>query len=283
MQQAISDFISYLASERGLSKHTIESYQRDLVQFSQLIQKNWDQITENEILLFLNELKSKQYASSSICRALVTIKVFFRFLKRERYINQDVTFYLDSPKIWQLIPEVLSCEEVERILNMPDETLGGIRDKAILQLLYASGLRVSELCSLNITDVDDTFVRVKGKGGKERMVPVAKSAIVALDLYLSHPRDQDEPALFLTSRGKRIDRIEVWRRIKLYAKKAGIMKNISPHTLRHSFATHLLENGADLRIIQEMLGHANIGTTDRYTHISNKHLKTAFESFHPRP
>jgi len=155
-----------------------------------------------------------------------------------------------------------------------------------LQLLYASGLRVSELCDLNLNDLNDTFVRVRGKGGKERLVPVAKSAVTAIDHYLTqyrHTKDEQDLALFVSIRGKRIQRNEVWQRVKLYATEAHITKPISPHTLRHSFATHLLEHGADLRIIQEMLGHASIATTDRYTHISQKHLHKAFEAFHPRP
>ena len=152
-------------------------------------------------------------------------------------------------------------------------------------MLYASGLRVSEICGLNIQDLDDASVRVKGKGGKERVVPIAQAAVKAVDHYLINFRraNQEEPALFVTSKGRRIDRVEVFRRVKRYAQIAGITRSISPHTLRHSFATHLLENGADLRVIQEMLGHASIATTDRYTHISQTPLQDAFQAFHPRP
>jgi integrase/recombinase XerD len=179
---------------------------------------------------------------------------------------------------------VLSVGEVTALLAQPNpEERIGARDKAMLEVLYASGLRVSELCGLNIQDVGEEAVRVKGKGSKERVVPIAKSALNTVDHYLGKFREDKEGALFLGSQGKRLDRITVWSRVKFYAKKAGITKSISPHTLRHSFATHLLENGADLRVIQEMLGHANIGTTDRYTHISRKHLHEAFERFHPRP
>jgi integrase/recombinase XerD len=216
---------------------------------------------------------------------LIAVKVFFRYLKREGMIPQDPTLHLDTPKLWQLIPEVLSCEEVERLLAAPDqESPVGARDRAILEVLYASGLRVSEVCSLNIQDLDDTTLRVKGKGGKERVVPIAEVAVKAVDDYLTRFRgEQEEEALFLNERGKRMDRQLVWKQIKFYAKKAGIDKRISPHTLRHSFATHLLDNGADLRVIQEMLGHASIATTDRYTHVSQHHLKSAFDAFHPRP
>jgi integrase/recombinase XerD len=293
MDHAISDFLSYLGSERGLSRHTIEAYGRDLTLFSQVLKNQkidrLEDVREKEILSFLTHLSSKKFAGSTICRALVAVKVFFRFLKKEGMIPKDVTFYLDAPKIWQLVPEVLTIQEVETLLNAPDPSSHvGARDSAILQVLYASGLRVSEVCSLSISDVDDTFVRVIGKGDKERLVPIAKRAVDAIDHYLLHFRktldvSDSRPSLFVTKSGQAIDRVTVWKQIKAYAKKAGILKPISPHTLRHSFATHLLENGADLRIIQEMLGHASIATTDRYTHISQKHLKEAFEAFHPRP
>ncbi|MES2121189.1 MAG: tyrosine-type recombinase/integrase, partial [Chlamydiota bacterium] len=197
----------------------------------------------------------------------------------------DVTLHLDSPKMWQLIPEVLTVSEVNALLHAPNpEEFAGARDQAVLLVLYASGLRVSEVCGLNLQDVDDQVVRVKGKGGKERIVPIAQVATSAIDHYLVRFRkESDFPALFVTEKNRRIDRTLVWKRVKFYAKAAGIQKSISPHTLRHSFATHLLENGADLRVIQEMLGHANIATTDRYTHISTQHLADAFNAFHPRP
>jgi len=287
MKPVIADFLSYLASERGLAFHTVAAYGRDLHHFSEKVNKELLEISDKDILEFLSGLKAKHYASSTLCRYLVSIKVFFRFLKKEGILEKDITLYLDSPKLWQLIPEVMSYSEVDSLLSIPDLTTEiGVRDHALLRLLYASGLRVSELCGLNIHDLDDLFVRVEGKGGKERLVPVAKSAVEAVDRYLtysSHQRDPNELALFISSRGKRINRIEVWRLVKDYAKKAHITKNISPHTLRHSFATHLLENGADLRIIQEMLGHATIATTDRYTHVSQKHLHEAFKAFHPKP
>ena len=229
-------------------------------------------------------MKEKNHASSSLSRYLISLKVFFRYLKKEKIISSDPTIHLENPKLWQLIPEVLSLEETEKLLNMPDPSCFlGARDHAILSVLYASGLRVSELCGLNLIDVSEDHVRVKGKGNKERIVPIAQVALSRIDHYLKEFRKDKEEALFITQRGKRIDRIAVWERIKWYAKKAGIEKNISPHTLRHSFATHLLENGADLRVIQEMLGHANIATTDKYTHISHKHLQNAFSKFHPRP
>lgn len=238
-------------------------------------------------MAFLAVLKNKQYASSSICRMLVSIKVFFRFLKKEGVISVDLGCYFETPKMWQLIPEVLQIHEVDALLSQPvtDDRMGS-RDKAILELLYATGMRVSELCSLRVNDLSDSFVKVRGKGNKERLIPVGKQAISAVDHYLIHYRGEmkeENGPLFVTSSGKPIDRTMVWNRVKMYAKKAGIVKSISPHTLRHSFATHLLENGADLRLIQDMLGHEDIGTTDRYTHVSGSRLRAAFKAFHPRP
>ncbi len=289
MQIFLTDFLSYLGSEKGLAQNTLVSYRRDIEMFMRLIEDRGiagvEAVSEEDVIAFLSALKSAHYAASSICRVLVAIRMFFRFLKREKAVAKDVTAHLDSPRMWQLIPEVLTVAEVEMLLKSPDvESASGARDKAVLQVIYASGLRVSEVCSLNLQDVDDSVVRVRGKGGKERIVPIAKTAVDAIDHYLTRFRQEgNNPALFITEKGKRIDRVLVWKRVKLYAKSAGIHKGISPHTLRHSFATHLLENGADLRIIQEMLGHSNIATTDRYTHISQRHLTEAFEAFHPRP
>lgn len=285
---AMQDFLDYIRSEKGLSPNTIEAYSRDVRSFADhLSVKDWKLATPEAIFSFSEHLKGKSYASSSICRILIAVKVFFRFLKKEGEISSDLERYFETPKLWQLIPEALSSEEVEALLAQPktDDAIGA-RDKAILELLYATGMRVSELCRLRISDLDDTFVKVKGKGKKERVIPVGKKAIEAVDHYLIHHRGEskeENPPLFLSPRGKPIDRITVWNRVKAYARSAKIAKSISPHTLRHSFATHLLENGADLRLIQEMLGHEDIGTTDRYTHVTGKRLKAAFNAFHPRP
>lgn len=292
MQEALCDFIAYIGSEKGLSANTIAAYEHDLKKWfdflKDLAKTQFDQVSEKDIVEFLACLNQERYASSTVCRCLVALKVFFRFLKKEKVISADPTAHLDSPKLWQLIPEVLSYQEVEALLKCPDPSDPiGARDKAIFEVLYASGLRVSEVCSLNLFDISQYTVRVKGKGGKERVVPIAKAAIDAVDHYLIYYRiadakEKDVP-LFVSSQGKRIDRTLVWQRIKYWGKKAGIAKTISPHTLRHSFATHLLENGADLRVIQEMLGHASVATTDRYTHVSQRHLAHAFSKFHPRP
>ncbi len=286
MIEHVEDFLSYLGSERGLSKNTCIAYGQDLRALLHTLQSlgisSIEHINEESLLTFLSQLKASKVATSSFCRILVSIKMWLRFLKKEHLIAIDPSARLDSPSPERLIPEVLTEEEITRLLQAPDP---GSRDRAILLMLYASGLRVSELCSLNIHDVDDTLVRVKGKGGKERLIPVAPIAVQAVDAYLltHRPNTPEEPALFLNNRGKRIDRHAIWHQIKRYARKAHISKSISPHTLRHCFATHLLEHGADLRIIQEMLGHSNIATTDRYTHITTHHLSTAFDTFHPRP
>ncbi len=287
----IDDFLFYLASERGLAKNTIEAYRRDLAYFSDVLkQKNmtdFSQVREKEIQAFLQLLQSKNLASSSIYRAMVALKSFYRYLRREKLVQSEETLYFDTPKMWELIPEVLTESEVQQLLEVPNEEEPiGARDRAILEILYASGLRASEVCSLNLSDVDEETVRVKGKGGKERVVPIAQSALAHIDHYLLYFREgsgKRNEALFVSKTGMRLDRVTIWNRVKHYAKKAGIVKTISPHTLRHSFATHLLENGADLRVIQELLGHASVATTDRYTHVSQKHLQNAFEQFHPRP
>lgn len=291
MKAAVADFLSYIASEKGLALNTIEAYQRDINAFVEfLLHKqvtSFIAVEANHIVAFLSHLKAADYASATLCRALIAIKVLLRFLTREGVVAANIALCLHSPKLWQLIPDVLIYDEVESLLAQPIiSTWQGARDKAMLEVLYASGLRVSELCGLDIYSVDDTFVRVMGKGSKERVVPIGEAAISAIDHYLLNYRagveNKNQPALFLSKTGKRMDRIAVWRMIKEYGKQAGITKNISPHTLRHSFATHLLDNGADLRVIQEMLGHASISSTERYTHISRSHLQDAFQACHPR-
>ncbi len=288
MDENIEDFLLYLSSERGLAQNTLIAYKNDLSAFRDFLRgKELSLLSKNDVIDFLEEKQKKGAASGSVCRALIAVKVFFRFLKREAVLDVPGIAFLESPKVWQLIPEVLSPDEVDRLLQAPDtKTFLGARDLAILEIIYASGLRVSEACGLNFQDIGEETIRVKGKGGKERIVPVAKSSLAKLDDYLVRFRDKenaDPKAVFITTKGRRMDRVNVWNRIKLYAKKIGLQKNISPHTLRHSFATHLLENGADLRVIQEMLGHAHIATTDRYTQIGSRHLIESFTGFHPRP
>jgi integrase/recombinase XerD len=291
MKEELKDFIIYLSSEKGLSQNTLEAYERDINFFLEFLNRtnsfsSWSSVLQQHIINFLGEKKRQNYASASLCRMLIAIKVFFRFLKREGIVLQNETIHLETPKLWQLVPEVMTPEEIDRLLAQPDaSTQKGVRDLAILELLYASGLRVSELCQLKIYDLDDDCVRIQGKGGRERLVPVGRKAIEAIDRYLCYREgsaSQRDDFLFVAKGIKPIDRVTIWAMIKAYAKKAGIQKTISPHTLRHSFATHLLDNGADLRVIQEMLGHSSISSTDRYTHVSHLHLQEAFQAFHPR-
>lgn len=284
----VTDFLDHLRSERGLSPHTIEAYGRDVGAFHSFFNSSdWKDVQSATILSFLDTLRSRSYSTATICRMLVALKVFFRFLKKEGAIAFDLDTSFDTPRLWQLVPEVLSIEEVDALLAAPQvNDFIGARDRAILELLYATGMRVSELCQLQITDLSDAFVKVRGKGKKERMIPVGRKAIEAVDHYLIYFRGKVEESrspLFVTKGFQPIDRIAVWQRVKFYAKKVGIGKEVSPHTLRHSFATHLLENGADLRLIQDMLGHEDIGTTDRYTHVTGARIKKLFQTFHPRP
>lgn len=290
MEDKVRDFLSYIASEKGVTPNTVEAYGRDVRSFAEFLVSieiaDVKEVTQDHAVKYLGLLQSKGYASASICRALIAVKVFFRFLKREGEIPINIMHYFDTPKLWQLIPEVLSVQQVDNLLEQPkNDTFLGARDKAILEVLYSSGLRVSEVCSLGVYSIDDQFLKVMGKGRKERIVPIGSKALEAVDHYLTHFRSlfesEQNTTLFLTQRGKPIDRVAVWRMIKNYAKQAGITKIISPHTLRHSFATHLLDNGADLRVIQELLGHASISSTDRYTHISRSHLQQAFDAHHP--
>lgn len=289
MGEWVEEFSLFLLTEKGLMPLTEKSYRQDLAIFEKWLgNRKIEQMELKDLVDFLCQLNDQGYASSSVCHVLMTLKVFFRFLIQEEKIGKDVAALLTAPRIWQLIPEVLTVQEVELLLQAAEgEGIIEIRDRAILYTMYASGLRASELCSLNFFDVEEDRLLARGKGGRERIVPIAKIATDAISLYIEAWEGKFEKCersspLFLSKKGERIDRGAVWRIVKRYAKEAKIRKNISPHTLRHSFATHLLESGADLRIIQEMLGHRDISTTDRYTHISQQHLKRSFESFHPR-
>ncbi len=280
------DFFIYLTSEKGLSENTIQAYERDLTKFLR-----WGEYSSpsmvclNDFSSYLAHLRQEGYQPSSVIRAIVVLRVFFRFLRRSKRTSFDVDSLFEGIKMWQLIPEVLSQEEVMTLLDVfKGEDLISLRDRAILEMLYSTGIRVSELCGLNLFDLGEHEVRVLGKGKKERIVPIAQRSVDKIDAYLICRPDMKKESipLFVTKRGKRIDRIAVWRIIKEAARQANLNKNISPHTLRHSYATHLLENGADLRVIQELLGHADVGTTERYTHISKGQLQRSFDQFHPR-
>jgi len=281
--------------ERGLAQNTVAAYKRDLLRYDRFLRSNnineANKIDKEDIRSYLVYQKEKELASTSIARSLVAIRLFHRFLLREKLCLKDPTDVIDSPKLWKKIPNALSFPEIEKLLSAPNiRDKKGIRDRAILETMYAAGLRVSELSGLKVEDanLDAGFVRCMGKGKKERVVPIGKVAVSALRRYLSDSRPKfikkkDSRFLFLNHSGRGISRIYIWKLIKFYARQARIKNPVKPHILRHSFATHLLERGADLRSVQEMLGHANISTTQIYTHIDRDRLKTIHKTFHPRP
>ncbi|MDD5424545.1 MAG: site-specific tyrosine recombinase XerD [Candidatus Omnitrophica bacterium] len=295
MEEFIREFMDYLSVERGLSKNTLESYGRDLAKYTVYLKKDGitdlNKVKRPEIQNFLMSLKDSKLNASSIARNLVAIKVFHRYLAGQRLLKEDVTSVIETPKLWKTLPDVLDEKEVEAILVSPNSRLKqGIRDKAMLELMYATGMRVSELVNLNMTDLhmDMGFVKCLGKGQKERIIPVGSKAKEAIQKYLEKARprflkNKGSDALFLTRLGKPMSRQTFWMVIKHYVRDARIKKRVTPHTLRHSFATHLLQNGADLRIVQELLGHVNISTTQIYTHINKERLKQIHQKFHPRP
>lgn len=294
MEGYVNEFINYLAVERGLAQNTLESYGRDLRQFQLFLQNSQKDLVKdssrNTILSYLDNLQTKGRAVSTISRNLAAIKSFYQYLVRERYVEKDPAVNLESPKLEKKLPKILTISEVEELLKQPNVTLpAGLRDKSMLELLYATGIRVSELISLNISDVnlDMGYIKCYGKGAKERIVPLGSIAAKCVHEYMLKGRQKlvrtyEEPSLFVNHHGNRLTRQGFWKIIKKYAQEANIAKDITPHTLRHSFATHLLENGADLRSVQEMLGHADISTTQIYTHVTKNRLKEVYDKTHPR-
>lgn len=294
MESYVNEFINYLAVERGLAQNTLESYGRDLRQFNTFLQNSQLDFIRNSnrdtILSYLNSLQVKGRAVSTISRNLAAIKSFYQYLVREHHIEKDPAVNLESPKLEKKLPKILTITEVEELLKQPNSFQPtGLRDKAMLELLYATGIRVSELISLNISDVnlDMGYIKCYGKGAKERIVPLGSIAAKCVQEYIGKGRPKlvrtyEEPSLFVNHHGNRLTRQGFWKIIKKYALEANITKEITPHTLRHSFATHLLENGADLRSVQEMLGHADISTTQIYTHVTKNRLKEVYDKTHPR-
>jgi len=295
MKELIDSFLDYLLVERALAKNTIFAYRADLNLYLDFIDKRGiivlSKATKNDIVEFMLFQKAQGISSVSISRRLAAIRMFHRFLARERVLKTDPTTLIDSPKLWKKIPDTLSLNEVEALISQPDvRDYQGARDKAILETLYATGMRVSELSNLktNNVNLDIGFLRCIGKGNKERIIPLGKKAIHGINRYLEFSRphflkQRTSEFLFISRSGAKLSRQSVWKLIKRYAKEAKIKKSIKVHTLRHSFATHLLERGADLRSVQEMLGHSNISTTQIYTHIDKERLKTIHKMFHPRP
>ena len=294
MEQYLDHFMNHLTVERGLAVNTLEAYGRDLTRYLDFLEKesiaSIDDIAGVHVVRFLSSLKDEGLAPRSRTRSLVAIRGFHKFLVAEKITQTNPAGRIESMRLMQSLPDTLTPREVEKLLASSGESTPiGLRDRAMLELLYATGLRVSELVGLKLGDVQAMIgcVRTLGKGRKERIVPVGEAALVEIDTYLRHARPVLEKKsgssyLFLNRSGKGLTRQGFWKIIKRRALQAGIRKNITPHTLRHSFATHLLENGADLRAVQAMLGHADISTTQIYTHVTRDRLRRLHEQFHPR-
>ena len=296
MHRTLEHFSGFLSMEKGLSPNSISAYNSDLKDFIAFLLDNavssFTSVTRNDILKYLSVCKNRGMESSSLARRLVAIKVLFRYLFQERIIKADITDVMDSPKLWRLLPDFLSFSEIESMLKVfPDTGKDPLvfRNRTLLEVIYACGLRVSEVSNLRTDNIlsDQGILRVIGKGDKERIIPIGRKALNLLKKYISEIRPQlvkfsSESTVFLSKNGKPLNRERIWGIVKDAALRAGINKNIFPHTLRHSFASHLLENGADLRIIQEMLGHADISTTQIYTHVDQKRLLNIHKQFHPR-
>ncbi|HEX7712888.1 MAG TPA: site-specific tyrosine recombinase XerD [Bacillota bacterium] len=294
MQNNLQDYLNYLTVERGLASNTLESYSRDLRQYlnylderKHLLLSDTNQAT---VIGYLLQLQAHGKATATLSRSLAAIKSYYHFMARERMIERDPTLNLDAPKQEKRLPRVLSVADVERLLEQPNLKLPvGVRDRAMLEVLYATGLRVSELVSLKLNDVnlETGYIKCLGKGSKERIIPLGSMATKYLKLYQEHARkflaaSLHEDTLFLNHHGKGLTRQGFWKIIKKYAENLEIEVDITPHTLRHSFATHLLENGADLRSVQEMLGHADISTTQIYTHLTKDKIREVYDQAHPR-
>lgn len=291
-EAALRLFLEYLAVEKGLASNTILSYSRDLKKFLAFLGRKppaWDGVGEETLIRFIHQESRGGLSARSMARLISALKSFFRFLVLSGFMKKDPTSGLSSPSTWLALPKVLTVAEVEALLGATGgKTPQGVRDRAMLEVLYASGLRVSELVALKPPDVnlDDGFIICRGKGGKERIVPLGGAACGAVRRYLGEVRPRFEagpsPFLFLTRRGRGFTRQGFWKLLRQYAGKAGLAAKISPHVLRHSFATHLLERGADLRSVQLMLGHSQITTTQIYTHVSRERLRRVYDKFHPR-
>jgi integrase/recombinase XerD len=290
----LARFTDYVALEQGLSPRTQEAYQRDLARFAEYMEGRGVgapvDITARLLREYVYHLKDLGLSPSSIRRNVSAVRGYFRFLTGDGIVVRDPSERLETPQKWRTLPEVLTVEEVQRLLASPtlDDTLV-FRDRALLELAYGAGLRVSEWISVSTRDLmlEDGLVRVFGKGSKERLVPIGRSAIGAIAVYLRELRPRLEKGegkgvLFLNARGRPLTRMGAWKILRGHVQRAGITKHVSPHTLRHSFATHLLEGGADLRAVQEMLGHVDIATTQIYTHVDREYLRQVHRSFHPR-
>jgi integrase/recombinase XerD len=296
LSAAISAFLTHVRVEKGLSSNTVAAYGRDMSKFEAFAKKqklSLQSVSRDHLVDFLSSLYHQKLESRTVARHLVTLRNFFRFALTQELIAEDPSANLESPKIHRSLPDYLRLEEVEKLLAQPDDqTPIGLRDRAMLEVLYSSGLRVSELTGLRVMDLDRSagYVRCIGKGDKERIVPIGKKAMALVDRYLRDARPKlirkgavsNSPVLFLNRRGGRLSRVGVWKILSAYGRQAGLRVALTPHMLRHSFATHLLERGADLRSVQLMLGHSDISTTQIYTHVVEERLKQIYKAHHPR-
>jgi integrase/recombinase XerD len=292
----VASFLTHVRVEKGLSTNTVAAYRRDLVKFDEFAKKRkltLESVSRDDLVDFLASLYRQKLESRTVARHLVTLRNFFRFAQVQELRTEDPSLNLESPKIRKSLPGYLKLEEVERLLAEPDEkTPLGLRDRAMLEVLYSTGLRVSELIGLRVMDLDRSagYVRCIGKGDKERIVPIGKKALALVDRYLRDARPKLVPkgkqvsgtALFINRRGGTLSRVGVWKILSGYGRRAGMRVALTPHMLRHSFATHLLERGADLRSVQLMLGHSDISTTQIYTHVVEERLKQIYKAHHPR-
>jgi len=292
MEALLKVFSDYLAIEKRLSLNTVAAYCRDMAHFEKILKgQAVETIGGSDLRSALLQMKQGGLSSSSLARRLSSVKAFFKFLKSENLISKDPAEILESPHLTKKLPDTLSTEEVEALLGAPEtKTSAGLRDQAMLELLYGTGLRVSELVCLRLSDLDLQvgYLRTMGKGSKERVTPIGEPAIDAVKSYCisgrpDYLKGRSSSYLFLTRRGTRMTRQGFWKLLKSYVRKVNIRKTVSPHTLRHAFATHLLENGADLRSVQMMLGHSDISTTQIYTHILDERMRKIHSQFHPRP
>jgi integrase/recombinase XerD len=291
----VSAFRNYLQAERGLAQNTVLAYGRDLDHFGQWLAggglADYLRPSVRDLMHYLSYLRDEKLAPPSIARNLIALKMFYRFLRLEERVEKNTVELLSSPALWERIPQVLSPDSVEKLLAAPQPSERFyLRDRALLETLYATGCRVSEVVGLALADLhlDSAFCKCQGKGSKQRVVPLGSKAIEALRLYLDKLRPKlvrsvpDATLVFVSRGGRPLDRIMLWTLVKKYARRASLNPKVSPHTLRHSFATHLLSGGADLRTVQELLGHANIRTTQHYTHVDRDRLKAIHRQFHPR-
>lgn len=293
---ALEDYLIFLKIEKGLSLNTVESYKRDIIHYINYLEsysiKDWEEIDRYILLSFFSEERQSKKSDNTIIRQFSSLRKFHQFLKQEGYTSEDPMLYVQTPKKSDTLPKIISMNQVECLLHSPDTTKPlGIRDRAIIEVLYATGLRISELIELTTEEVHLSMklIQVVGKGNKERLIPIGEMGTYWLDYYMTHGRphllrksSKDTSVIFLNSRGEPLSRQGVWKKLKQLSREAGIQSSITPHTLRHSFATHLLENGADLRVVQELLGHSNISTTQIYTHITKHRLKDVYSQYHPR-